>query len=1041
MKSIHPFGFYVFRKPLLPINTLLTLLDNVAETNDLETVLRAVFEKPDLQEAIYCASPHLYDRLTQWLQGHSFSRQEAFHATLLKYLIRASTRCTPYGKFAGCLPPGYFQDHTCVSFHEQTPHVSHNRLRTDCLAPWQTAYAHHPVIRQHLTYTSNDSLYQWGDQYRYTFYRVENDVRQYALYSVDASPYIEVVLGRAKHGATLNDLVNVLIDQYVSPSLAESFVHELIDEQVLVSELRGRVTGDEALTALIHQLTHWEGAVPEIGKELQEAHQLLNHTEAIAPHHRHIVSLMQNNSDQEEQHVVHTDLFFNTTRNSLSQKMIQRLGQTLNKLQVLDQGNPIPALKDFSQQFHARYGEQEIPLLQALDAELGIGYDCGSHHEGGHSPLLVEVDLATQEGSSTVQWNYWKDFVLRKYTETVRQARSEIILDDSDLLSLEQYHCVHPNTPTTSTAFGNLLATSAKAIDQGDFQFHLYQLAGPSGSNLLGRFCYGDHNLQHQVKALVEEEERAHPEVIFAEVAHLPDEREGMVASRPTLRRYEIPFLTQSSVDSEHRILLSDLMISVKNGQHVILRSQKHNRRVIPRLSVAHNFHRGHPVYRFLGDLQFDEQVLNVRWHWGVLEKQHFLPRVSYQNVILSRATWTLVTRDYPKLKERQVRDDEFRGELLHLPHFPRYVQLIENDNELLIDTENPHTLKLLKEVFRKKEVITLKECLQLPPHCFLNDQAGCYTNEIIIPFVAKPTPYQYSNLFSEVSDVKRCFTTGSEWFYIKLYTGKKISDKLIGTALKELADNLLSQQLIDQWFFIRYADPDHHLRIRFHKHPEADSRFYTEFLPTVYQWVNQLLISKKVRKVQTDTYQREIERYGVDTIEASEALFFYDSQAVASFLASPSRQDETARWQFAFAGIDYLLNDFCYTLPDKLRLLGQLKQAFFNEFAVEKALKRQMDVNYRKYADETVESVSMLLYAHPELEKLLRQRSATSHSLVADVAARSYDLDQLLASYIHMFMNRLFASNQRQHELLAYYYLWKYYRSAKAKKEKLAMV
>ena len=96
---------------------------------------------------------------------------------------------------------------------------------------------------------------------------------------------------------------------------------------------------------------------------------------------------------------------------------------------------------------------------------------------------------------------------------------------------------------------------------------------------------------------------------------------------------------------------------------------------MIPRLSVAHNYHRGHLLYRFLGDAQFDEQALNVRWHWGVLEKQRFLPRVSYRNVILSRATWTLVTADYPALLAKENNDEEFCRILRQLPHLPRYVQ------------------------------------------------------------------------------------------------------------------------------------------------------------------------------------------------------------------------------------------------------------------------------------------------------------------------------------------------------------------------------
>ena len=38
--------------------------------------------------------------------------------------------------------------------------------------------------------------------------------------------------------------------------------------------------------------------------------------------------------------------------------------------------------------------------------------------------------------------------------------------------------------------------------------------------------------------------------------------------------------------------------------------------------------------------------------------------------------------------------------------------------------------------------------------------------------------------------------------------------------------------------------------------------------------------------------------------------------------------------------------------------------------------------------------------------------------------------VDNLLISYIHMFMNRLFRSKQRLHEMVIYGFLFRYYRS-----------
>ena len=174
----------------------------------------------------------------------------------------------------------------------------------------------------------------------------------------------------------------------------------------------------------------------------------------------------------------------------------------------------------------------------------------------------------------------------------------------------------------------------------------------------------------------------------------------------------------------------------------------------------------------------------------------------------------------------------------------------------------------------------------------------------------------------------------GSEWLYLKLYTGALTADKLLGTSVKELTELLLAQGLIDRWFFVRYADPDPHLRLRFHQGSATTDRFYAELLPTVYRWADKLQQAGLVRQVQTDTYLRELERYGNDTMKASEQLFFHDSQAVVAFLSSPGRGDEVVRWQFAFGGVDRLLRDFRYALPDQARLLRGLQRRISRSLA-----------------------------------------------------------------------------------------------------------
>ena len=92
-------------------------------------------------------------------------------------------------------------------------------------------------------------------------------------------------------------------------------------------------------------------------------------------------------------------------------------------------------------------------------------------------------------------------------------------------------------------------------------------------------------------------------ECVVAEIAHVPEVRTGNILSRPHLREYEISYLTNTTLDDDHVIPVNDLMVSVSNNR-VVLRSKRLKKEIVPRLTTAHNFSKGTPVYRFLCELQ-----------------------------------------------------------------------------------------------------------------------------------------------------------------------------------------------------------------------------------------------------------------------------------------------------------------------------------------------------------------------------------------------------------------------------------------------------
>ena len=111
----------------------------------------------------------------------------------------------------------------------------------------------------------------------------------------------------------------------------------------------------------------------------------------------------------------------------------------------------------------------------------------------------------------------------------------------------------------------------------------------------------------------------------------------------------------------------------------------------------------------------------------------------------------------------------------------------------------------------------------------------------------------------------------GSEWLYYKFYCGTRSSDKVLLEAVAPLTEALLGDHLIDQWFFVYYANPDNHLRVRFHL---TDVRQLNAVIVMINIHIRAYEINGHIWKSHTGAYRREIERYGTTSIALSEQLF-----------------------------------------------------------------------------------------------------------------------------------------------------------------------
>ncbi|HVI43540.1 MAG TPA: lantibiotic dehydratase [Chitinophaga sp.] len=1031
-------GFFLLRTPLYPIGKY----REVAR----EGLRELIAQNPLFSYALYIASRELVKELERYINdpsGFNDKKTEKLRKSLYKYWVRACTRSTPYGLFAGCTL-GRIEENTDIVAGDMANAHQHIRLDMDYYTKVSNYIRQVPEVSASLTYSINNSLYKVGDKYRYAEYTIVNNRRKYLLTSIVDSVFIQKIVSEC-NGLTVAQLVQLIIeeDNTIMEEEAAAFIDELIASQILIPETEPRIIGDDSLSFLIDRLSTIDEA-KALREELIALTNLFQQQDfemnRLVDIHNRCTAAFPLELPKD---LLQVDLFKKAEKCTLSEKLVNDILMQANNLLALCHAytSSNSELSNFISRFSEQYESQEVPLNIALDSETGIGYGAAAEN-AFHAPFVEDVIAGGgPAAANTVNWSPVNQLALDKYEQFLREGAEVVSVTDEDLKKIGDAATV--KFAESSYLFGNIVASSAEEAENGNYLFGLQSMGGPSAANLLGRFCSGDPQLAEEVKRILVDESTSYPGCIMAEIVHYPEARAGNVLIRPSLRDYEIPYVNVSGAAADHQLPVSDLMVSVRQGE-VILRSKRLNKRIIPRLSSAHNYSfNSLPIYKFLCDLQHQSIKSGVYWDWGVLGNRDHLPRVQYNKMIISRATWVFRKKDAEGIKEDPVERIRYFDAYREKRKMPAHVIIAESDNELFLDLTQPASIQVLLDYSQKSDQVVLREFLFSETGGFIKDTAGnSYAHELLIPLAFKQASPRLlmvpSARTGEKNGLMRTFAPGSEWLYVKVYCGYAMSEELLASYFAEKLPEWEEAGLFDQFFFIRYADPKPHIRLRF---LNANGRNNETILNLIHQDLHPYIVSGQIKKIQCDTYEREVERYRPSTMEKSEVVFYADSMAVLGILnLLDGVEGEMYRWKLAMRGVDILLDDFGLALEDKKALLASLRESFTEEFGGAKLLHKQLNDKYRKDQKSIASFMNCTDDETNEIEEVIgiyQQRSA----MIATVASEIKELLQqengsekahhdIIISYIHMFLNRIFVAKQRKHELVLYHFLEKYYLS-----------
>lgn len=266
------------------------------------------------------------------------------------------------------------------------------------------------------------------------------------------------------------------------------------------------------------------------------------------------------------------------------------------------------------------------------------------------------------------------------------------------------------------------------------------------------------------------------------------------------------------------------------------------------------------------------------------------------------------------------------------------------------------------------------------------------------------------------------------EWIFLKIYINPISSDLVISRYLLPIALEL-SPDLSQKWFFLRYRDPEYHIRLRFWF---SSKKNLFKGLSIIQKHLGKAMMDAYVHHWSINSYQREIERYGIDNILETEKYFHLTSEFIAKSINLIPKFTFTKNC-FALWIMHNTLKIFIPDSEKRLAICRQNMQSYLKEYNISETSKKKMNDSYRRYRKylDTINTDKELTAFPEELAKLMAEFQNKINNFVSNLRfnnRRSMNIN----SIIHLDINRIYQDNARETEMALYYILYKKYNSDK---------
>lgn len=1043
--------FFMLRTPLYPVEKYKDIFCNdITKEQSIEKIYDTIKNDPAIREAIMVSTLSLYKELDNIGQETNVRKKEQVISSIVKYLIRLTTRTTPYGLFSG-VARGTFANNTNIKLSDNLKNAKRTRVDMEWLYAVIRSIEKDKEILNNIYILCNDLVTINGTRLEIPYISNYGQIqKEDKLDNITASirntEQVQKVMELTKTPIKYKKLIKILKhnNPNVNKERIELFINQLMDNEYLITELRPPLTNTNPFNYVLSKLKNINEA-KELYNSLVEIDSLIDEYDKkrIGSGEKKYLNIINKMKTIKKcKNYLQVDMGLNTEKVLLDQNIAKEIEKISNLMLKLSQEkNTYPYMEEYLNDFIELYGEdREVQLLKVLDEDRGLGYPATfTRPMSKRSAHYTPRDVKTRE----IQ-NFFKNKVI----ETLVDNRDEVVITDEEIASIQTNHLEH-EIPSSLEIY-SLLSYSK---ENNDFTIHLGENFGsPLVGKSFGRFIdIMPNEIKEDFNKIEQEQKKLYGEdSIVAEIVELPQSgRLSNISLNWNPRKYELSLSTNNCL-SKNKISIKDLYIGVERDNYkayFYIKSKKLNKKIIIKANNMMNISLCSNIYRFLYEISMmKERSIISSLYYNFEEcfgNMDYTPRIKFSKTILYPASWRL-NKNLLSLTDNNFIKKNFYNafDLWKVKwNVPQFVYLVEGDNRLLLNLDNKLHLDELYYILdkNKSDNLRLNEIEGNIDNRIVKGDDGGYFSEIIFPITKNQnldtikkkedskvsletkSDYKFNRNNFDFAQIKRTFFPGEEWLSMKLYGNSKRTEEFIGFYLKHFCQELLQLGIIEKFFFLRYADPERHIRLRLKIQKNNMYFNLIEKLTYWFKWLNKVGL---LNSVNIDTYKREVERYGgVELIELAEDVFYKDSVFTCNFI-NYMRNKNVGIPLESFIVVSII------NIMEEMGLSYELqKQIFLNNF--DKDINRHFFQTHRKELIKICNSNGnwkglKFVEGGEFLKKLFNLRKISLKQFskkmfkLDDEYGLWTDKNTILFSIIHMHCNRIIGSREKEAIIMA---------------------